>query len=189
MRYDGQAAVKGHGYQVHVGPNKPSSRGHVRITSSDAEAHPEILFNYISTRKDKQDWRACIRLSREILAQKAMREFDDGEIQPGDSIQTDDEIDAWVRENVESAYHPSCTCKMGDDSDAMAVLDSECRVRGIEALRVVDSSIFPSISNGNLNAPTMMVAEKAADIILGKSLLKKLNLPVWYHPEYNTSQR
>ena len=189
MRYDGQAAVKGHGYQVHVGPNKPSSRGHVRIKSNDPKIHPEIVFNYISTNKDKEDWRACIRLSREILFQKAMSEFDNGEIQPGDSIQSDDEIDAWVRENVESAYHPSCTCKIGGDDDAMAVLDHKCQVRGIKALRVVDSSIFPIITNANLNAPTMMVAEKAADIILGEPPLEKLNLPVWYHPDYKSSQR
>ncbi len=189
MRYDGQAAVKGHGYQVHVGPNKPESRGSVSINSDNPEDPPDIVFNYISTEQDKEDWRACIRLSREILAQEAMQEFDNGEIQPGESITSDEEIDAWVRQNVESAYHPSCTCKMGADDDAMAVLDNQCRVRGIQSLRVVDSSIFPSITNGNLNAPTMMVAEKAADMILGNSPLPVTKAAVWIHPDYKNCQR
>ncbi len=189
MRYDGQAAVKGHGYQVHVGPNKPSSRGSVSIISGRPEDPPDIVFNYISTRQDKEDWRACIRLSREILAQEAMQDFDNGEIQPGESITSDEEIDAWVRQNVESAYHPSCTCKMGADDDAMAVLDNECRVRGIQSLRVVDSSIFPSITNGNLNAPTLMVAEKVADLILGNTPLPTAKAAVWIHPDYKNCQR
>ncbi len=189
MRYDGQAAVKGHGYQVHVGPNTPGSRGHVRIHSSDPNHHPEIKFNYLSTQQDIEDWRACIRLTREILAQNALNEFDNGEIQPGTGIVSDDAIDAWVRQNVESAYHPSCTCKMGADDDVMAVLNSECQVRGIQSLRVVDSSIFPSITHGNLNAPTMMVAEKAADLILGNRPLPTENVAVWYHPDYQNCQR
>jgi choline dehydrogenase len=189
MRYDGQAAVKGHGYQVHVGPNKPESRGSVSIISNRPEDSPSIVFNYISTEQDRRDWRACIRLSREILAQEAMQEFDNGEIQPGEDITSDEEIDAWVRQNVESAYHPSCTCKMGAEDDAMAVLDSECRVRGIQSLRVVDSSIFPSITNGNLNAPTLMVAEKAADLILGHMPLAAIKVPVWFHPDFKNCQR
>lgn len=189
MRYDGQAAVKGHGYQVHVGPNKPTSRGRVWITSADPNAHPNIQFNYISTEQDKADWRACIRLSREILQQPALSQYDNGEIQPGAEVQSDTEIDAWVRQNVESAYHPSCTCKMGADNDEMAVVDTQCKVRGIEQLRVVDSSIFPIITNGNLNAPTIMVAEKAADLILGKEPLPPSQAEVWYHPDYENSQR
>lgn len=189
MRYDGQAAVKGHGYQVHVGPNKPSSRGKVWITSNDPQVHPTIQFNYLSSEQDKVDWRACIRLTREILQQKALADFSGGEIQPGDKVQSDEEIDAWVRQNVESAYHPSCTCKMGADSDEMAVVDTQCRVFGVENLRVVDSSIFPVITNGNLNAPTMMVAEKAADLILGKPVLAPIQAEVWYHPDYQNSQR
>ena len=189
MRYDGQAAVKGHGYQVHVGPNKPGSRGRVWITSNNPDVHPKILFNYISTQQDKEDWRACIRLTREVLAQDTMQKFDAGEIQPGEDIVSDEAIDAWVRKSVESAYHPSCTCKMGSDDDSMAVLDSECRVRGLQSLRVVDSSIFPCITNGNLNAPTMMVAEKAADLILGNLPLPPIKVPVWHHPDYQHSQR
>ena len=189
MRYDGQAAVDGHGFQVHVGPNKPESRGKVWIESNDPEAKPRIHFNYIGTEQDKQDWRDTIRLTREILQQSALDEYRGEEIQPGMNIQSDEEIDRWVKDNVESAYHPSCTCKMGADNDAMAVLDADCRVRGVENLRVVDSSIFPTITNGNLNAPTIMVAERAADMILGKSLLPAANAPVWIHPEYQTQQR
>ncbi|MEL7128322.1 MAG: choline dehydrogenase [Pseudomonadota bacterium] len=165
IRYDGQKAFDGHGYQVHVGPNKASSRGHVEIRSNRADDHPNILFNYLSTEADVHTWRNVIRLTRNILSQAALEAYRGDEIQPGIEVESDDEIDAWVRENVESAYHPSCTCKMGADGDPMAVLDPSCRVRGVENLRVVDASIFPTIPNGNLNAPTMMVAEKAADII------------------------
>ncbi len=189
MRYDGQAAFEGHGFQVHVGPNKPESRGKLWIESADPTAKPRILFNYISTEQDKQDWRDTIRLTREVLQQSALDAYRGDEIQPGMHIQSDEDIDQWVKENVESAYHPSCTCKMGDDSDPMAVLNEACQVRGIENLRVVDSSIFPTITNGNLNAPTIMVAEKAADMILGKDPLPSLDAPVWIHPEYKTKQR
>lgn len=189
MRYDGGKAVDGHGFQVHVGPNKPTSRGRVWIISDDPHQAPKIRFNYISTEQDVEDWRACIRLTREILSQAAFDPYSDGEIQPGEAIQTDEQIDAWVRQNVESAYHPSCTCKMGADDDVMAVLDAECRVRGIEALRVVDSSVFPVITNGNLNAPTMMVAEKAADIILGNDALPAAGVPVWFDEQWQSRQR
>lgn len=189
MRYDGNAAIDGHGYQVHVGPNKPSSRGRVWIQSHDPYTAPNIQFNYISTEQDKIDWRACIRLTREILQQKALADYDDGELQPGQDITTDEAIDAWVRDNVESAYHPSCTCKIGADNDPMAVLDSDCKVRGINALRVVDSSIFPVITNGNLNAPTIMAAEKAADSILGNPPLPPIEAEVWYHPDHKNRQR
>jgi choline dehydrogenase len=189
MRYDGNAAFDGHGYQVHVGPNKPSSRGHIRIVSNKASDAPEILFNYISTEQDKQDWRDCIRLTRELLNQPALDPFKGEEIQPGINVQTDDEIDVWVKENVESAYHPSCTCKMGADDDVMAVLDNECKVRGVTGLRVVDSSIFPVITNGNLNAPTIMVAEKAADLILGKTPLAPSDAKVWIADQWQDKQR
>ncbi|WP_305404759.1 choline dehydrogenase [Photobacterium leiognathi] len=189
MRYDGRAAFDGHGFQVHVGPNKPQSRGTVYVVSNDPHAKPKIEFNYISTEQDKQDWRDCIRLTREIMAQSALDQYRGDEIQPGADITSDQAIDLWVKENVESAYHPSCTCKMGDDNDVMAVLDPECRVRGIENLRVVDSSIFPTIPNGNLNAPTIMVAERAADFILQRTPLPAGNVPVWIAPDWETTQR
>ncbi|WP_318460643.1 choline dehydrogenase [Photobacterium leiognathi] len=189
MRYDGRAAFDGHGFQVHVGPNKPQSRGTVSVVSNDPHAKPKIKFNYISTEQDKQDWRDCIRLTREIMAQSALDQYRGDEIQPGADITSDQAIDQWVKENVESAYHPSCTCKMGADNDVMAVLDSQCRVRGIENLRVVDSSIFPTIPNGNLNAPTIMVAERAADFILQRPQLPAGNVPVWIAPDWETTQR
>ncbi len=189
MRYDGQAAFDGHGFQVHVGPNKPESRGSVEVVSSNPNDKPKIEFNYISTEQDKQDWRDCIRLTREILNQPAMDEFRGDEIQPGLHITTDEQTDEWVKQNVESAYHPSCSCKMGSDEDPLAVLDEQCQVRGIQGLRVVDSSIFPTIPNGNLNAPTIMVAERAADMILGNALEKANNTPVWIAPNWKEMQR
>ncbi len=189
MRYDGQAAFDGHGFQVHVGPNKPESRGSVEIISSNPNDQPNIEFNYISTEQDRQDWRDCIRLTREILQQPAMDAYRGDEIQPGLNVTSDRAIDEWVKQNVESAYHPSCSCKMGADDDPLAVLDEACRVRGLEGLRVVDSSIFPTIPNGNLNAPTIMVAERAADMILAKPLLESANMPVWLAPEWEHKQR
>ncbi|SEF42388.1 choline dehydrogenase [Vibrio hangzhouensis] len=189
MRYDGQAAFDGHGFQVHVGPNKPESRGSIAITSANPNDKPKIEFNYISTEQDKQDWRDCIRLTREILMQPAMDDYRGEEIQPGADISSDEAIDQWVKESVESAYHPSCSCKMGADDDPMAVLDEACRVRGMQGLRVVDSSIFPTIPNGNLNAPTIMVAERAADMILGKPMLESTNQPVWIAPDWHQKQR
>lgn len=189
MRYDGQAAFSGHGFQVHVGPNKPQSRGRVWISSADPHAKPNIQFNYISTEQDKQDWRDCIRLSREILAQPAMDDYRDEEIQPGANINSDEAIDAWVRQNVESAYHPSCSCKMGGEDDPMAVVNSQCQVNGITGLRVVDSSVFPTIPNGNLNAPTIMVAEKIADSVLGHPPLAPSTASTWIAPDWQTKQR
>jgi len=189
MRYDGKASMKGHGYQVHAGVNRPTSRGRIRINSADAEAKPSILFNYLETERDIQDWRDCIRLTREILNQPALDEYRGDEESPGIEVNTDNQIDAWVRANVESAYHPSCTCKMGADSDSMAVVNSSGKVIGIEKLRVVDSSIFPSITNGNLNAPTLMAAEKLADVILGNKPLSQSNADVWIDPDWKNSQR
>ncbi len=177
MRYDGRAAFDGHGFQVHVGPNKPKSRGRVRIASANARDKPDILFNYMQHQADREGFRACIRLTREIIGQPAMAPYREAEIQPGAEVTSDAEIDSWVRANSESAYHPSCTCKMGADDDPMAVLDAACRVRGTTALRVVDSSIFPTIPNGNLNAPTIMAAERAADLIIGQTPLG--NTPPW----------
>ncbi|WP_394221247.1 choline dehydrogenase [Alteromonas gracilis] len=187
IRYDGKSAFDGDGFQVHVGHNKPKSRGSVTIQSADPSVPPKILFNYLQHQDDIEGFRACVRLTREIIAQSAFDEFRGGEIQPGEHIQTDEEIDAFVREAVESAYHPSCSCKMGEDQ--MAVVDSQTNVHGIEGLRVVDSSIFPTIPNGNLNAPTIMVAEKAADMILGKPALPSQDVPVAIHPNWQTEQR
>ena len=189
MRYDGNAAMSGHGYQVHAGVNKVNSRGSIKINSSEAEAKPTILFNYLEDKQDIQDWRDCIRLTREILNQPSLDEFNAGEANPGDNINSDDEIDAWVRANVESAYHPSCSCKMGNLEDTMTVVDNKGRVNGIQSLRVIDSSIFPTIPNGNLNGPTIMLAEKMADVVLGKIPLKGMNNDVWIDPSWKKTQR
>ncbi|WP_105169919.1 choline dehydrogenase [Pseudoalteromonas sp. T1lg23B] len=187
IRYDGKSAFDGHGFQVHVGHNKPKSRGSVTIASNNPDEPPQILFNYLQAQEDIEGFRACVRLTREIIEQSAFDEFRDGEIQPGKEIQTDEQIDAFVRQAVESAYHPSCSCKMGEDE--MAVVDSQTKVHGINSLRVVDSSIFPTIPNGNLNAPTIMVAEKAADHILGKTPLTNQNAAVAMEPQWQQLQR
>lgn len=187
MRYDGRSAFAGHGFQVHVGHNKPKSRGSVTIQSANPEQPPQILFNYLQHKDDIEGFRACVRLTRDIIEQGAFDDYRDEEIQPGKHIQTDEEIDAFVRQAVESAYHPSCSCKMGED--AMAVVNSNTQVHGIKGLRVVDSSIFPTVPNGNLNAPTIMVAEKAADLILGKSPLQKSDVSVAIPTNWQETQR
>ena len=165
VTYDGSVAFKGHGFQVHVGHNKPTSRGHVHALSGDIKQHPEILFNYLQTEHDRQGFRDCVHLTREIMRQPAMDEFRGDVIQPAPQVQTDEQIDAFVRESVDSAYHPAGTCKIG--ADKMAVVDKDLRVHGIANLRVIDSSVFPTVPNGNLNAPTMMLAERGADLIKG----------------------
>jgi choline dehydrogenase len=189
VRYDGKAAAEGHGFQAHVGPMRSPSRGSVTLRSADPKDKPKILFNYMSHEKDWADFRTAIRLTREIFAQDAFKPFAGKEIQPGKDCQTDDELDGFTREHVESAYHPCGTCKMGDRNDPMAVVDHECRVIGVDGLRVADSSIFPRITNGNLNSPSIMTGEKAADHILGRTPLPAENAEPWINPNWETSQR
>ena len=189
MRYDGTPSVRGHGFQVHVGPNKPKSRGRVRIKHADATSAPSILFNYYQHQEDKAAWRQCIRLTREIFDQAAMDPYRGAEIQPGIKVQSNDAIEAWVREKAESAYHPAGTCKMGSADDPLAVVDEQGRVHGLEHLRVVDASIFPSLPNGNINAPVIMAAEKIADAILGKLPLPCADVPISVPRNWQTSQR
>lgn len=165
ITYDGGVAFKGHGFQVHVGHNKPTSRGHVRAMSADVTQHPKILFNYLATENDRQGFRDCVHLTREIMNQPAMDPYRGEVIQPSNKVQNNEQIDAFIRESVDSAYHPAGTCKIG--TDAMAVVDSDLKVKGLTNLRVIDSSVFPTIPNGNLNAPTMMLAERGADLIKG----------------------
>ena len=189
MRYDGAPSINGHGFQVHVGPNKPASRGHVAVTSSDPSANPSILFNYLQHPEDIAAWRRCIRLTREIMIQPALDPYRGEEIQPGPAVQTDDEIDRWVRANVESAYHPCGTCRMGSPTDSNTVVDPHGRVLGLDGLRIVDASIFPTVTNGNINAPTIMVAERIADHILGQPPLPPSAAPVWLSDDWPNSQR
>jgi choline dehydrogenase len=189
VAYDGSALAKEHGFQAHVGPMRSKSRGWVRLKSADPAEPPLIQFNYMSHPDDWLEMRDCVRLTREIFAQPAFDPYRSREIMPGAGCVTDEAIDAFVRDHVESAYHPSCTCKMGSPNDPLAVVDPETRVIGVDALRVVDSSIMPSITNGNLNAPTIMIGEKAADMIRGRDPLPASNAPYYVAPDWETRQR
>ncbi len=188
VRYDGQAAAEGHGFQAHVGPMRSESRGEITLASADPKDAPKIFFNYMSTEQDWIDFRKCIRLTREVFGQEAMKPFVKHEIQPGDALQSDEELDGFIREHAESAYHPCGTCKMGAADDPMAVVDPECRVIGVDGLRVADSSIFPRITNGNLNGPSIMTGEKASDHILGRRLAAS-NAEPWFNKNWQESQR
>ena len=189
ISYDGKEKVDQHGFQAHMGPMRPTSRGSVTLASADPRAPPRILFNYLATEGDRREMRDGIRLTREIFAQKAFDPFRGVELSPGPAVATDTDIDAHLRRKSESAYHPSCSCKMGAEDDAMGVVDGDLRVRGTQGLRVVDASVMPNVVSGNLNAPTIMIAEKAADIILGKTPLPPTSVPVFIHPEWGTKQR
>ena len=189
VTYDGSSLAKEHGFQAHVGPMRSKSRGHVRLASADPRDKPRILFNYLGHPDDLVDFRAGLRLAREVFAQKAFDPYRGREIQPGEDVQTDEDIDAFVRAKVESAYHPSCSCKMGRSSDAMAVVDAQGRVYGVEALRVIDSSVMPSITTGNLNAPTIMLAEKMADHVLGRATLPPAAAPFYVAADWQSAQR
>jgi choline dehydrogenase len=189
VTYDGSSLAREHGFQAHVGPLRSKSRGHVRLVSGDARDPPAILFNYLSHPDDLVEFRAGVRLTREIFAQPAFDPYRGREIQPGKDVVTDEQIDAFVRAKVESAYHPCCTCRMGGRSDPAAVVSPEGRVHGVDGLRVVDSSVMPSITTGNLNAPTIMLAEKLADHILGKPPLPAAGVPAYAASDWQTAQR
>jgi len=189
VSYDGSNQATQHGFQAHVGPMRSKSRGSVTLVSGDARESPRIKFNYMSQRDDWVEVRACVRLTREIFAQPAFNQYRGDEMQPGAGVQTDEQIDAFIREKIETAYHPSCSCKMGASSDATAVVDPQARVIGLENLRVVDSSIMPSITNGNLNAPTIMIAEKVSDLIRGVTPLPAADVPVYSSPNWDVAQR
>jgi choline dehydrogenase len=179
IRYNGTSARQGHGYQVHVGPVRSDARGHVRVTSADPTVHPEIVFNYLSTAQDRREWVEAIRATRHILGQPAFAPFRGEELAPGPAVQTDAEILTFVRRELESAYHPCCTAKMGTTEDT--VTDPSLRVHGVEGLRVVDASVMPAITNGNIYAPVLMIAEKAADMITGNTPLSPIHLPYFRH--------
>ncbi|NOX29897.1 MAG: choline dehydrogenase [Actinobacteria bacterium] len=181
IRYDGSSPVGGHGYQVHVGPMYSDVRGTVKITSTDPRKHPAIQFNYLSTGNDRKEWIEAVRTAREILEQPAFAPYNGGEVSPGPSVSTDEEILDWISRDAETALHPSCTCRMGTDD--MAVTDPTThRVHGVDGLRVVDASVMPEVSNGNIYAPTMMIAEKAADVILGVEALPADHADVYRRP-------
>ena len=189
VRYDGKAVAAGHGFQAHVGPMRSKSRGSITLRSGNPADAPVIRFNYMSHPEDWEDFRTSIRLTREIFGQEAFKPYLKGELQPGTQVQDDVQLDDFLRDHVESAYHPCGTARMGRASDPMAVVDPECRVIGVEGLRVADSSIFPQVTNGNLNGPSIMTGEKAADHILGRTPLPASNLEPWINPNWRVSQR
>ena len=180
IRYDGSVPAEGHGYQVHIGPMYADTRGHVRIRSTDPREHPSLLFNYLSTPNDRREWVEAVRVARDILNQPGLAPYNAGELSPGPSVETEDEILAWVARDAETALHPSCTAKMGIEDDAV-VDPTTMGVHGVERLRVVDASVFPFVTNGNIYAPVMMVAEKAADLIVGNTPLAALDVPYYRH--------
>ena len=180
IRYDGSQPAGGHGYQVHIGPMTSDARGWLKLKSRDPRVHPAMQFNYLSTEQDRREWVEAIRHARHILGQPAFAEIDGGELSPGPSVETDDEILDWVARDAETALHPSCTCRMG--TDALAVVDPDTMaVRGLDGLRVVDASVFPFVPNGNIYAPTMMVAEKAVDLIAGNTPLEPAAVDFYRH--------
>ncbi len=189
VAYDGSTMANEHGFQAHVGPMRSNSRGSVTLRSTDPRDKPVIRFNYMSQPEDWVDMRACVRFTREIFQQPAFAPYRGREIQPGADVTSDEAIDAFIAAKVESAYHPSCTCKIGRRDDPMAVVDHELRVIGIDRLRIVDSSVMPSVTTGNLNAPTIMIGEKGADHILGKPLRAPSNLPFAVAENWQTAQR
>jgi choline dehydrogenase len=170
IRYDGSAGAEGHGYQVHVGPMYSDARGSVKIISTDPRVHPALRFNYLSTDQDRREWVEAVRVARRILTQAAFEPYSTGELSPGSGVETDEEILAWVARDAETALHPSCTARMGTDG-ASAVDPLTMRVHGVEGLRAVDASVMPYVTNGNIYAPVMMLAEKAADLIAGNTPL------------------
>ncbi|MFL5929505.1 MAG: choline dehydrogenase [Gaiellaceae bacterium] len=179
VRYDG-TAPQGHGYQLHVGPMYSDARGTVKITSRDPRIHPALRFNYVSTDQDRREWVECVRAARAILAQPAFDRFNGGELSPGAAVASDDEILDWVARDAETALHPSCTARMGIDESSV-VDPSTMRVHGVDGLRVVDASVFPYVPNGNIYAPVMMVAEKAADLVGGNTPLPPEHAPFYRH--------
>ena len=189
VSYDGSTLAKEHGFQAHIGPMRSQSRGWVRLRTPRIEDHPRILFNYMSQPEDWEEMRACVRLTREVFAQPAFDRYRGREMSPGAEVQTDAQIDEFIRQKVETAYHPSCTCRMGSRDDPRSVVDPEGRVLGLDRLRIVDSSIMPSITTGNLNAPTIMIAEKLSDAILGRKPLEASQAPFFQAREWESRQR
>jgi choline dehydrogenase len=189
VSYDGSSLAREHGFQAHVGPMRSHSHGWVRLKSAQPLDPPQIVFNYMSQPEDWLQMRSCVRLTREIFAQPAFDRYRGREISPGAEAQSDAQIDEFIRARAESAFHPCGTCRMGSGSDPLAVVDPQTRVIGLEALRIVDSSIMPSITNGNLNAPTIMLAEKAADHIRGRAPLPPASAPYYVAPNWERAQR
>jgi choline dehydrogenase len=180
IRYDGSQPAGGHGYQVHVGPMTSDARGRLTLRSRDPRVHPALRFNYLSTEQDRREWVEAIRHARHILGQPAFADLDAGELSPGPAVESDEQILDWVARDAETALHPSCTCRLGTDDDAVVDPDTMA-VHGLDGLSVVDASVFPFVPNGNIYAPTMMIAEKAADLLLGNTPLRPETVDVYRH--------
>jgi choline dehydrogenase len=180
VRYDGSQPTGAHGYQVHVGPMYSDARGSLKIKSRDPRQHPALRFNYLSTEQDRREWVEAIRVARSLLEQPAFAPYDGGETSPGAEVATDEQILEWVARDAETALHPSCTCRMGSDAESVTDPDT-LRVHGVDGLRVVDASVFPYVTNGNIYAPVLMVAEKAADLILGNTPLPPATADFYRH--------
>ena len=189
IAYDGSVKAEAHGFQAHVGPMRSKSRGWVRLSSKNPLEAPKVRFNYLSHDDDWTEMRACVRLTREIFSQKAFEPYRGEELQPGRDCVTDDDIDAFIKRKIESAYHPCGTCRMGDADDPGSVVDPEGRVIGVEGLRVADTSIMPRITTGNLNAPAIMIGEKISDAIRGKDPLPSSNAPFFTASDWTEKQR
>ena len=187
MNYDGSQPIEGHAFQVHISQMRPEARGHIKLRSRDPREHPAIQFNYCQTESDRQEMRDGVRLTREIVGQPAMDPYRGRELAPGDEVQSDDEIDAFVRSRGETEFHASCSCKMG--ADDMAVVDGDLKVHGMDSLRVVDASMMPHVVAANLNATVIMIAEKAADAIRGRAPLPASEAPVYRADNWRTAQR
>jgi choline dehydrogenase len=181
IRYDGSSPAGGHGYQVHVGPMYSDARGSVKVTSTDPRVHPALRFNYLSTAQDRREWVEAVHVARRILGQPAFGEFDGGEVSPGPAVATDEQVLDWVARDAETALHPSCTCRMGVDEDSV-VDPLSMRVYGVDGLRVIDASTMPYVTNGNIYAPVMMLAEKASDLVLGNTPLPAEAVDFYRHP-------
>ena len=189
VSYDGSSLAQEHGFQAHIGPMRSQSRGWVRLRSPRVEEHPRIFFNYMSQPEDWEEMRACVRLTRELFAQPAFDRYRGRELQPGVAVQTDEQIDEFIRQKCETAYHPSCSCRIGAIDDPRSVVDPQGRVIGVDRLRVVDASIMPSITTGNLNAPTIMLAEKLADVIRGRPPLAPSQAGFYVAADWERRQR
>jgi choline dehydrogenase len=181
--------IKGHSFQIHITMMRAESRGRIELTSANPADKPQINFQYFSDPRDIETLRNAVRLTRELVRQPALAQYAGEEIQPGAEVQSDEQIDAWIRRTVATAYHPSCSCRMGGNADALAVLSPDLKVRGIDGLRVADTSIMPVVTSCNTNAPTIMIAEKAADMILGRRPLPASNAPYWHNPDWRERQR
>ena len=184
-----EVSIGQHAFSLHANLMRPTSRGRLRLRSASFRDHPRLLFNYLATREDVDAMVMAVKLMREICAQPALAPYSGEELSPGPAVSSDTQIEAWLRDNFGTSYHPVSTCAMGPDSNPLAVVDAQLRVHGMEGLRVVDASIMPDLVSGNTNAPSIMIGEKGADLILGNTAPARDDAEVWIHPRWESEQR